>query len=572
MSTWTRVGLVCTGVLLSHCAHSAPFSSPGDQGLILDRQGRLLQDQRRKLEALKDLKGAAPAAASRPDTRDPACFPISHITLEGSTSLPPRDHKKVLAPFEGKCLGVEKLNELLKAITARYLNSGRVTSRAYLPQQDLSRGQLTILVVEGRLESLKGGEKGAPSGRELRMGFPGKTGDLLNLRELEQLVDQLNRLPSNRARLELKPGKEVGGSEVLVLNERQKPWRVSASRHNDGQKSTGEQQQDIGLEWDSPMGLADRLSVRTGGDAVSDRHRHSENALVYYDLPYKWWSFNYAQSRSHYRSRVRANGFSFSQTGDTVSHQWHAERVLHRDAVGKTSLQLGASHLRSNSYIEGSRLVGTSNRLSELQLGLSHGRRLGSVFANVSLGMQKGVGAFGAQRTAPANARNPNTREPQSRYRKYSATLSMLKPFQLAGESFSFSSLATGQYSKDVLFSPQRLSLGSESSVRGYKEQFLSGDSGGYWRNDLRWSRPVTIDWLRPVVSGYGINLGYDLGVIRHSRFDGGQHGRVSGHAVQLFANSKHASASLTFAHSLERPKAVAERETPVSFRLDFFL
>lgn len=33
------------------------------------------------------------------------------------------------------------------------------------------------------------------------------------------------------------------------------------------------------------------------------------------------------------------------------------------------------------------------------------------------------------------------------------------------------------------------MSLGGSASVRGYKDQQLTGDCGGYWRNDLRWSR-----------------------------------------------------------------------------------
>ncbi len=85
-----------------------------------------------------------------------------------------------------------------------------------------------------------------------------------------------------------------------------------------------------------------------------------------------------------------------------------------------------------------------------------------------------------------------------ARYDKYSLTLSYLQPFQLWGERFSFDSLATGRRSEDVLFSPQRISLGGNSSVRGFKDQTLTGDSGGYWRNQLRWRRAVEWAPLRP--------------------------------------------------------------------------
>ncbi|MCD2980993.1 hypothetical protein K4W79_00040, partial [Pseudomonas aeruginosa] len=40
--------------------------------------------------------------------------------------------------------------------------------------------------------------------------------------------------PSRQAQLELVPGSEVGGSRVRLKGERDKPWRVSATRNNDG--------------------------------------------------------------------------------------------------------------------------------------------------------------------------------------------------------------------------------------------------------------------------------------------------------------------------------------------------
>ena len=236
----TRYLVLLLCLFAQNSVHGAP--SPGDQDLIRDRQNRLLEEQRRRLEELKELPGkeAVPTAPSAPvDTR---CFPIKDIELKGADSLSASERERLLKPYIGQCLGVSQLNELLKVITDYYIEKGLVTSRAYLPQQDLSAGHLKVLVVEGKLEGLKGADGSQLSGRELAMSFPGKTGELLNLREIEQLVDQLNRLPSNQAQMELAPGKAVGGSEVLVKNTPQKPWRASLSRNNDGQKSTGEQQ------------------------------------------------------------------------------------------------------------------------------------------------------------------------------------------------------------------------------------------------------------------------------------------------------------------------------------------
>ncbi|MGE8496478.1 MAG: ShlB/FhaC/HecB family hemolysin secretion/activation protein [Pseudomonas sp.] len=555
------LSVLLTVLLLSTAVNA---QTPGDRDLIRERQERLLHEQERRLEELRQLPGDVTVSSDAPEPPEERCFDIQQISLQGASLLSEADKASFLQPFVGECLGAGQLNQVLKAITNHYVGRGYVTTRAYLPQQDLSSGTLNVIVVEGRLEGLDASE--LASERELGMGFPGQTGDVLNLRELEQLVEQLNRLPSRQAQLELVPGAEVGGSRVQLQGQRSKPWRASFNRHNDGQRSTGEQQWGLGLDWDSPLGLADQLSLRAGRDALSDSYRHSHNQSLSYSVPYGWWSFNYSYSQSYYRTLNQANGFSFELDGDSKTHALRAERVLHRDSLSKTAVNTGVSHLRTNNFILGNRIDVSSQRLSEAQLGFNHGRRIGTAFVNADIGWQQGIGNFDAQ-----GAGNPQGGQPVARYNKYSLTLSYLQPFQVWGESFSFDSLLNGQKSEDVLFSAQRISIGGLSSVRGFKDQSLSGDSGGYWRNQLRWRRAVTWQPLQPFVQEYGVAFAYDLGVIEGGRYNPELRGRLSGNAIELSARGQHLAAAITFAHSLDRPDAVTERERPVYVRLDAF-
>lgn len=536
---------------------------PGERELIRDRQERLLEEQRRRLEELQQLPGRD---ISTPESvpEDDRCFDIHTISLKGVTLVSAQQQAALVQPYEGKCLGAHQLNALLKAITQFYIDRGYVTSRAYLPQQDMADGELEVIIVEGRLEGLD--QSAVADDLELAMAFPGRTGDVVDLRELEQLVDQLSRLPSRPAQLELVPGEQVGGSRVSLKGDPLKPWRVGLSRHNNGEKSTGEQQWSASLDWDSPLGLADQLRLYGGGDAVSDEYRHSANQGLFYSLPYGWWTVSYSYNQSYYRTQGEASGFLFEMDGESKSHQLSAERVLHRDAVSKTAFSLGIGHLRTRNYIENSLLDVSSQRLSEAQLGLNHGRRVGSGFLNVDLGWQHGTGAFDAQHRG-----DPRYGEPDARYHKYSLTLSALQPFQFWGESFSFDSLLNAQKSEDVLYSPQRISIGGLASVRGFKEQSLTGDTGGYWRNQLRWRRPVGWEPLRPFLQEYGLAYAYDVGVIHGGRYNPDLRGRLSGHGVELSARGEHLAASVTFAHSLERPDVLTERERPVYFRVDLF-
>lgn len=129
----TRLALLSAFFCLSAAgwAQAAPpQNAPGITDLIRDRQDRLLEEQQRRLEELKDLPGksAAPTAPTTPvDTR---CFPIKTIELSGADALSEDERAELIKPYLGQCLGVPQFNEVLKVITDRYLAKGLVTSRA----------------------------------------------------------------------------------------------------------------------------------------------------------------------------------------------------------------------------------------------------------------------------------------------------------------------------------------------------------------------------------------------------------------------------------------------------------
>ncbi|MNN10903.1 hypothetical protein D3C81_1238390 [compost metagenome] len=107
--------------------------------------------------------------------------------------------------------------------------------------------------------------------------------------------------------------------------------------------------------------------------------------------------------------------------------------------------------------------------------------------------------------------------------------------------------------------------------MRGFKDQSLSGDSGYYWRNQLRWRRAVTWAPLQPWLQEYGVAYAYDVGAIEHGRYNPEVHGRMSGHGLEFNARGQYAAASLTLARSLERPDFIERGEHPLYFRVDLF-
>ena len=148
-------------------------------------------------ESLEKLVPLPPESAQAPIDEE-ACFYISQVRLEGNTLLTDDVIVELTSPFEERCLGAQGINQILKVLTNTYVRKGFVTTRAVLEPQDLSSGTLTIRIIEGVLGSMMvNGEHSDAFVRAL----PAMEGSILNLRDIEQALEQINRLPRYNAKI-----------------------------------------------------------------------------------------------------------------------------------------------------------------------------------------------------------------------------------------------------------------------------------------------------------------------------------------------------------------------------------
>ncbi|WP_375673199.1 POTRA domain-containing protein, partial [Bartonella sp. TS82HLJMH] len=101
-------------------------------------------------------------------------------------------------------------------------------------------GHLKIVVVEGVMEdiTLDGHKVERRLQGEITTAFPNLIGKPTNLRQIEQGLDQINRLFSRQATINLGVGCNSGGSILDVHIEKQKPWLITLSSDNLGAKAT----------------------------------------------------------------------------------------------------------------------------------------------------------------------------------------------------------------------------------------------------------------------------------------------------------------------------------------------
>ncbi|ENJ0754167.1 ShlB/FhaC/HecB family hemolysin secretion/activation protein, partial [Salmonella enterica] len=182
-------------------APSAPLAAIERQNQLIQnqQQERLREDQQRALGERPapggtNLNNIKPRVAS-PDI-GVQCRNISRIEITGDEKMiPAKLLAKVRHDYTGRCISVSDIESLLGLLTKDFIDRGFITTRVYLPVQDLRTGILKLTVVAGKIEGykLEGGRKHAVW---LRAAMPGREGDVLNLRDLEQGIDQMNSLSS----------------------------------------------------------------------------------------------------------------------------------------------------------------------------------------------------------------------------------------------------------------------------------------------------------------------------------------------------------------------------------------
>jgi len=429
------------------------------------QQERLLRKKPGKIEVEKPKKPekAAPEAP---------CFPIDGIELKGATLLDGKDRDAILAPYLHACMGTARINRLMYDITQYYVSHGYVTTRAYIPPQNLKRHQLTLLVKEGFVEEMRLNENTSADRRKLASAFPVSTGDILKLQNLEQGLEQMNRVPSSRARMKLWPGTESGGSNVVVENHPQDAFRMTLGYDNSGQQSTGENRVRGGIEWDNILDLNDTWSVFYIGS------KDTNAVAASMSVPWGWWTVSFSYSYSEFLTLVSPVAELFGTFNSAVVD---VNRVLYRSLKGKTSLDVSLNRKESARVINDVALA--AQPLAVVRASLQHRQRFDSGILFADAGFSRGIHALGALSDAP----NLPADIPRAQFSKVDAGLNYR---QALGTAVTWQLNTRGQYAFDSLFGSEQILLGDNATVRGYIGANVSGDSGLYVRNELQTRLP----------------------------------------------------------------------------------
>ncbi|EJF96780.1 hypothetical protein MEI_01392 [Bartonella vinsonii subsp. arupensis Pm136co] len=452
------------------------------------------QSEKQRLERIENLRALTPKRMNISPEREQSallgggyCFAIDKIVVEGAHHLKKQALATVTDPYVGRCVRLADIQILIKQLTKLYLDQGYVTARFYIPDQDIKNSKtLKFVAVEGKLSDIYyNGLPASAHNNVVWSAFPGLKGHILNMRDIEQGLDQINRLQSAHAKSELLPGREDGSTIVNISNHPEKALRATVTHDNMGQASTGYARYSAGLKVENILGLNDAWDFgyqRSETDywGGSKQEGHSNNISASVSLPYGYWTFGLNGSVYNYQSIIKGNFTDIETTGNSSELHGSASKVIHRDSVSLTTLNLGLSYKRTNNYLLGNKIEVGSRQYSVANLGISHSRQMLGGTWTFDVNYLQGLPLF---HSVKKHAPGAGDAEPE--FAKFTGTLSVMTPFKGGGLDFILSNLLSGQYSLHNLLGAEQISLGGASNVRGTRESLLFGNNGFFSRNDL---------------------------------------------------------------------------------------
>ncbi len=478
------------GALLGLALIAPPVQATDPSPTILEQQRteqqRIDEEAARRLRALPETvtPPVAPGETVQllPEGR---CQTIRKFWLYGADILPEAVRARLLAPYRNRCLNNTELNRLVRDIQRWYLDNGYITSRARLksPQDSLERGNLEIWVFEGRIAEIRTRRDSPFDRRRIRSAFPTQPGDVLDIHALDQGLEQLNRLFSQRFRMRIEPADRPGYSRILLTETAGGRRRLRYQLTNSGIEATGEHLQQIEFTRENLLGYNDSLTafIQRGIPYDPDA-RASQSLRAAFSMP---WGYGFYQA-SHYRGEttrtIQGANATFLSKSRIRTTRVSTNQVFQRSQRFKREWTGGIEFNQRRNYINDT-LVGISSRdTASVDFGLVETRYFPKSTLILSPSLVRGVPWFGALSDRNrADTASPSAEYALARlYAYFNHFLSWPRPSPL-----SYQAALTAQYSNNPLYGEKQIVVGGEYSVRGFKDDVVAGDDGGYLRNDL---------------------------------------------------------------------------------------
>lgn len=444
--------------------------------------GSLLNEQKPVQAVPPKGKAVLPQLAEPASTStDTTPIEVKRLRVTGSTVFSAEVLETLVADVAGQQRSLRELQIAAARITAHYRRAGYTLARAYLPQQKMQDGVVTIEVLEGKLEKVQIDNASRLSDAVVQARLSGvKTGEAFNKSATDRALLLLSDTPGAGAVDSRFASGSQRGESVLVTKLDGAPLvsgRVEADNH--GGLYTGRNRLGASADLNSALGYGERFS---GKLLASDGELYNGRLAALVPLGNDGLTLGAAASYNTY-----ALGNTFSAL-DAVGHSTTAELNVRYPWVRSVDFNLYSQagyeyrklkdEVRSTATVtEKNANVGNLSLFGDVRDSLGGG---GLTQANLTL--SSGHLSFDSPSAAAIDAVGAKT---AGSYTKLSLSLERQ---QALPANFSLNLQLRGQWTDDNLDSSEKFGLGGPYGVRAYASNEALGDRGWFGSVELRYA------------------------------------------------------------------------------------
>ncbi|MBT4922191.1 MAG: ShlB/FhaC/HecB family hemolysin secretion/activation protein [Rickettsiales bacterium] len=554
-----------------------PISLHADEALeIKNMQDYIEHNKRRKeIQAIKQRPAELEYKAEDISINNESCLEIKQVIISGSTIFADELLQEIANQYISDCTNLGSIQKIIHNINSLYFEDGYITSRAALPTPQTRLGEyiLTLNIMEGKIDKVILSERLLASddwsenqnSLKARMAMPNFPNQIFNIRIIEQAVDNFASITSNHTSYEIMPHSELEGfSNIIIKNIISSPYNINLSLNNAGSKETGEDKYSLNASLDNPLNLNDNLTLYYGSSYGEDAdYKSSISESLNYSIPLGNYDFSYLLSRSSYRLGTDLTQSTFYSFGSTIINNFAINRNMGRNQFYKGNLELSLSLKNIKSYNEVLD-VKIANDSGTRKLSIAKISYLSTIYSKFGTFLIKPGYVFGLKSFDALDDNNSDFSE-EAQYE--ALTLYMHYNTSFTTLPLRYNITFDSQLSNDSLFSSESFVAGGDYSVRGFKYEYLQGDSGLSIRNNLGLLPQLFQTRFSKINSIYP-EIFFDYGMVKTNGIS--SHDYVSGTGITLHYSTKKTKSHITYSKSLHTPASLEKESQAVYMSISY--
>ncbi|OBX04943.1 hypothetical protein QV08_12180 [Gallibacterium salpingitidis] len=426
---------------------------------------------------------------------------ISDKEQNQTTQAVTEDLSYLLNNYLNRTITFNDLSQLTEQITQYYRSHDYLVARAFLPPQEIENGHLIIGLIKGKV-----GQVTVDNQSNLTESFVHRianttvgSASYLAQSEVEKFALLLNDIQGVKPNISIQAGQQQGSTDINVKLQDGKRWKAYLFADNQGTKQTGEYRMSGGVKLFNLAGVGDILNI----DLLSSQNARLKSAM----LDYSGLIDGYGTRLGAFASRLDYKlGGDFSVLGAKGHSDSVGAYLLHptlRQPNLTLNTKLTFEHNRLVDSQSEPRTVESISKINKVSLelnGIWNVVRGGVTYfkAGATIGSEKNS-------TTESYQDRPKDWEPTNRFTLVNLELGYE---QALPKNFAVDLNLRSQLSDRNISSSQKMLLGGNSGVRGYRIGVVSVSDGVVGQFALKHYQPLFKDSLLTSSLFYDVGAG----------------------------------------------------------------